>query len=89
MREIFQNRSPGEQEEVGLLLDRLSKLSVIVAVSGDKYCDTSMRTQCSFTMSSTFCTVVFLSLPVKSNKTPSEVTLRPLCGDVQHEVRGY
>ena len=35
-------------------------------------------TQFSLTMSSTFCTVVPFALPVKSNRTPKAVTLRPL-----------
>ena len=35
------------------------------------------RDHCSFTMPSTFCTGVLTSLPVKSNRTPSAMTLRP------------
>ena len=34
------------------------------------------RTHCSFTMSSTVCTVVPAALPVKSNRTPSDVIRR-------------
>lgn len=42
------------------------------------HANSSRLTHDSFTKSATGCTVVFTSFPVKLNKMPSEVTLRPL-----------
>ena len=71
--------SPDEQEEVGLFLYGLRKLpSRFSALDARNLTKPWTRTHFSLTMSSTFCTVVLTSLPVKSNRTPSDVTLRPL-----------
>jgi len=72
---------PNKHENVRLVLNRLLELLHVTSCTTDSGSD-RRRTQVSLTMASTFWTVVFLSLPVKSNNTPREVTLRPL----QHDL---
>ena len=67
---------PNKQEHIGLLLDRVEELDA--CESNSQVASSRRLTQLSFTMSSTFCTVVLSSLPVKSNRTPKEVTFLPL-----------
>lgn len=69
---------PNEEKQVGLFLDCIGKLAAYARALESRNDEGTWDTQASFTMSSTSCTVVLWSFPVKSKRMPTEVTLRPL-----------
>ena len=72
-----ERKLPNEQKKIRFFLDCIGKL-----YNFDEFIAFALNciehTQVSFTISATFCTVVLWLLSLKSNRTPSDVTLRPL-----------